>query len=669
VDTARKSLLGKALARPDFVKKLFAKAKREGLWKAWETAADRLSQPMPLGYSCAGEVLDFSSDVEGFQRGDLVSCGGDHANHAEIVCVPKNLVVPIPKGVGTDAAAFATLGAIAMQGIRQADLRLGEKVAVIGLGLLGLLTVQMLRASGCRVLGIDVDPQKLALGIELGCDVAAPASSETIEDEVVLFTNGYGTDATIITAATSSNRPIEQAGELTREKGRVVVVGAVGLTVPREPYYHKEIDLRISRSYGPGRYDQRYEEEGQDYPYGYVRFTERRNMECFLELVQNGRVQLARMITHRFPLTDTAKAYELISGEKKEPYLGILLEYDRADEQIPRRIECISRPLIGNKITVGMLGAGRYATSYLLPAICRHKDLLPGVVCTQSGVTAQRVAQKFGFQAADSDVDTMISQSDAVVVATRHHDHADSVQRVLQKGKSVFVEKPLVINENQLEQVVSLVRESASGSLMVGFNRRFAPATVLARDFFESVKGPKQILLRINAGSIPRDHWIHNPKIGGGRLIGEACHFVDLAVALTGALVKNVVAVAIPQREMPAELWDNFSLALEMSDGSVATVFYTSVGNPALPKERIEIHAGERSAVIDDFKKLDLWKDGDVTRKNWWKQDKGQTQQIDAWVEGLKKGSSPIPVEEILNVHRACLAGIRSMREHVAIEI
>jgi polar amino acid transport system substrate-binding protein len=664
VDTARKSLLGKAIARPDLVKKLIAKAKTEGLWRAWQIASDRLDQPTPLGYSCAGQVLDLAGEVDGIQRGDWVACGGDSANHAEIVCVPKNLVVPIPKGVGTDAAAFATLGAIAMQGVRQAELRLGENVAVIGLGLLGLLTVQLLKASGCKVLGIDVDPQKLSLGKELGCDLTMRACDDALEEQVLLFTSGYGVDATIITAGTSSNRPVEQAGEITREKGRVVVVGAVGLTVPREPYYHKEIDLRISRSYGPGRYDRRYEEEGHDYPYGYVRFTERRNMACFLDLLQTGQVQLAKIITHRFALEDTPQAYDLIRGEKKEPYLGILLEYNHTQE-IPQRIEYTPRVPTGKKITVGVLGAGKYAVNYLLPAICKHKDLLPGVVCTRSGITAQHVAQKFGFQAADSGIDAVIAQSDAVLVATRHHDHAEYVERVLFQGKAVFVEKPLVINEKQLEHFVSSVDKSTNRSIMVGFNRRFAPATALAKDFLSAVTGPKQILLRVNAGSIPKDHWIHDPNIGGGRLIGEACHFVDLAVTLAGASIVTVSATAIPKREVLPELWDNFSVSLGMADGSVATVVYTSIGNPALPKERIEIHAGEQSVVIEDFKRIEFWAKGKTTQKSWWNQDKGQTQQINAWVEGLKKGSSPIAYEEIINVHRACLGAIRSMRDGV----
>jgi len=702
VDTARKSLVGKAMARPDLVKKLIAKARREGLWKAWQTAAERLEQPMPMGYSCAGQVLEVSGDVDGLSRGDWVACGGSTANHAEIVCVPKNLVVPIPEGVGTDAAAFATLGAIAMQGVRQAEVRLGEKVAVIGLGLIGLLTVQILKASGCRVLGIDVDPVKLSLGRELGCEVTVHASDEGLEEQVLVFTGGYGVDATIITAGTRSNQPVEQAGEITREKGRVVVVGATGLTLPREPYYHKEIGFSISRSYGPGRYDTRYEEEGQDYPYGYVRFTERRNMACFLELLQSRQVRLDKIITHRFPLEQAPQAYALISGEKKETYLGILLEYTRKEAEIPRRIELTPRPLNRDKITVGVIGAGHYATGYLIPAIRAHPFLQLGVLCTGSGVSATQVGQRFGFQAADADAAAILEQSDAILVATRHNDHAAYVIQALTRGKPVFVEKPLAITEEQLDQVVARLQSpppspaatagpepappltphpspltpgpsaikpqqsSANASLMVGFNRRFAPATAAVKEHFASVKGPKQILIRVNAGPVPADHWIQNPSVGGGRLVGEGCHFVDLAVALAGATIVRVQALAIPRPGLDHALSEDFTMQLELADGSVATVVYTAIGDTGLPKERIEVSGGGRSAVIDDFCGVELWRDGKCLRKSRSKQDKGQAAEIDAWAKGLRQGTSPIPFAEIINVHRACFAAIRSMGERAA---
>jgi polar amino acid transport system substrate-binding protein len=749
VDTARKNLLGKAMARPDLVKKLMAKARREGLWKAWRGASDRLEQPTALGYSCAGQVMDVCGDVDGLSRGDWVACGGSTANHAEIVCVPKNLVVPMPEGVKTEAAAFATIGAVALQGVRLAEMRLGEKVAVIGLGLVGLLTVQLLRASGCRVLGIDVDPVKLSLGKELGCDLTVHATDESLEEQLLLFTSGYGVDATIITAGTSSSKPVEQAGEMTREKGRVIVVGATGLEIPREPFYHKELEFRISRSYGPGRYDPQYEEDGHDYPYGYVRFTERRNMACFLELVQSGQMQLAKIITHRFPVDDAPQAYTLISGEKKEPYLGILLEYSRKEEQIPRRIEFTSsshtakpvpspeaEPALRNaaapfttplenavhggkdkvelssrktqnpaitsnnrngKFVVGVIGAGNYAMGYLIPAIRDHPLLQLGTLCTGSGVSAAHAGQRFGFQSADADIDSVINQSDAILVATRHNDHSTHVIHALKKGKPVFVEKPLAITEEQLNEVIESLNaplpsaavgiksggkpSSSNGhgsdfplstsnhSLTVGFNRRFAPATELVRAHFASVKSPKQILIRINAGSLPADHWANNAQVGGGRLIGEGCHFVDLAVTLAGALVTGVQAMAIRRPDVQHALWEDFSLQLAMADGSVATLIYTAIGDSGLAKERIEISGGGRSAILDDFRTVELWHNGKRTRKSWSRQDKGQTAEIDCWAKGLEAGISPIPFTEIANVHRACLGAIRSLRENAPVSL
>jgi polar amino acid transport system substrate-binding protein len=682
-------LLGKAMARPDLVKKVLAKARSEGLWKAWQTASDRLDQPTPLGYSCAGQVLETGGEVDGLCRGDWVACGGDTANHAEVVCVPKNLVTPIPEGVGTESAAFATLGAIAMQGVRLAEARLGENVAVIGLGLIGLLTVQLLKASGCRVLGIDVDPARLALAGELGCETTVHAGDDSLVDQVLLFTGGYGVDATVITAGTSSNQPVEQAGEITREKGRVIVIGATGLQLPRGPYYHKEISFQISRSYGPGRYDPGYEQDGHDYPYGYVRFTERRNMACFLDLVKSGRVALSKIITHRFAIDDAATAYQLISGERPEPYLGILLEYPRQEQEIARRIELAPRPAGNGKITVGVIGAGNYATSYLLPAIRDHALLRLGGLCTGSGVSAAQIGQKFGFECADADVDGVIERSDAVLVATRHDEHARYAIEALRKGKAVFVEKPLAITEEQLDEVIACLASSNSQlstlnsqlsccnsqlscrnsqlSLMVGFNRRFAPATLLVKEHFAAAKGPKQILIRINAGSLPAGHWMHKSGVGGGRLVGEGCHFVDLAVALTGSVVKRVQAMAIPQPELDQALWEDFSIQLAMADGSVATVVYTALGDSAMPKERVEVSGGGRSALIEDFREVQLWHRGKRKCKTWSRQDKGQRAEIDCWAKGLRDGTCPMPFEEIANVHRACLGAIRSLSENAAV--
>lgn len=694
VDMGSKSLLGKARSRPDLVSQVIAKARREGLWKTWQTVRDRLDTPSPLGYCSAGEVLETRGDVNGLKAGDRVACAGSTANHAEIVCVPKNLLVPVPPSVRLDHAAFATLGAIALQGVRQAEVRVGEKVAVIGLGLVGLLTVQILRAAGCRVFGIDIAPDKIQLSQKLGCAEAALAGDEALEERILSFTDGYGVDATIITAASSSNQPIEQAAEMTREKGRVVVVGLTRMELPREPFYLKELDLRLSRSYGPGRYDRHYEDEGLDYPYAYVRFTERRNMISFLELVEGGQVQLNPLITHRFPIDDAAKAYELLHGVAKEPYLAILLEYSRTAAEIPRRIELRPRPLGTGKIVLGVIGAGNYATANLLPVLRDNPAVSLGSVCTGSGVTGAHVAAKFGFAAADADIETVMRDSDALLIATRHSEHAELVIRALKHGKPVFVEKPLAITEDQLQQVIACFhsldprpssvdpRHSSvdprpssfdpappQPSLTVGFNRRFAPATKLVNEHFSSVTGPRQVVIRVNAGAIPTDHWIQDPQIGGGRLIGEGCHFIDLAVALTGSMIELVMAVAVALPNKGPASRDSFSISLSMIDGSVATVIYASAGDTGLAKERVEMFGGGKAAVIDDFRRVELWQGGKKKQKSWMTQDKGQRQQMNAWINGLHKGRAPIPVDELINVHAACFAALRCIESGTTVRL
>jgi polar amino acid transport system substrate-binding protein len=531
------------------------------------------------------------------------------------------------------------------------------------------MAVQLLRASGCAVVGIDVDPIKIDLARELGCNLTIHARDDSLEEQIITFTGGYGVDATIITAGTSSNGPVEQAGEITREKGRVVVVGATGLTLPREPYYHKEIDFRISRSYGPGRYDPSYEEEGQDYPFGYVRFTERRNMECFLDLLKSGHIRLDKIITHRFAFDDAPKAYDLIGGERREPYLGILLEYTRSEAEISRRVDFKPTVVNRDKLTIGVIGAGNYATSYLLPHLRDHPAVKLGAICTGTGISASQTAQRFGFESADSDAAFIIKNSDAIVVATRHNDHADFAIQALRQGKPVFVEKPLVINDEQLAEVLATASEAREGSVVVGFNRRFAPCTELLKKHFVAAKSPKQILIRVNAGAILSDHWVHNPKVGGGRLIGEGCHFVDLAVALTGSLIESVHAMAIDKPNTEHAVLDNFTIQLKHADGSISAIIYTAVGDVGLAKERIEMSGGGLSGVIDDFQRVELWKNGKASRQSFSTQDKGQSAEIAAWLAGLKQGRSSIPLAEIANVHQACLGAIRSLRDRTVVAL
>jgi polar amino acid transport system substrate-binding protein len=447
-----------------------------------------------------------------------------------------------------------------------------------------------------------------------------------------------------------------------------VVLGAVGMNIPREPFYMKEIELRLSRSYGPGRYDPNYEEKGQDYPFGYVRFTEQRNMYCFLELLENGRIDLNPIISHRFPIEEAPKAYELIHGTPQEDYIGILLEYNRKANAIPTKVEVNPKPLDG-KMVLGVIGAGNYVKSHLLPHIKSRPEIIFGSICTATGMTALDVASKFGFRSAESRFDRIISESDAILIGTRHNDHARFAIEALKDGKSVFVEKPLVINLEELEEIVALVEGGASGTAMVGFNRRFSPATKLLKDHLGSVQMPKQFVIRVNAGAIPLDHWIQDLDVGGGRLIGEACHFIDLAVFLTQSEIASVSAVAIPRENRPPALWDDFNITLGMRNGSIGTIIYSSIGDKGIPKEHVEVFCNGRAGIIHDFKNIELWASGKVQKKKMPFQDKGQKRQMDNWINGLKKGVSPIPFAELINVHRACFAAIESFTTHEIIRI
>ncbi len=662
VDTAKKSLLGKAKARPDLVKQVLDKAKKDGIKSTLQAVKQRLDSPSPLGYSCSGEVIGVGEGILGLKIGDLVACGGGYANHAEIVCVPRNLVARVPEGVKSEHAAFATVGAIAMQGVRLADARLGTTIAVIGLGLIGLLTVQILKASGCRVIGIDLDDEKLKIGQINGCDQVIHANDGQLETIIGELTGGYGVDSTIITAGTRSNSPVEQAGLITREKGTVVVVGAVGMDLPREPYYMKEINFVISRSYGPGRYDPDYEEKGQDYPLAYVRFTEQRNMESFLYLIEDDRINLEPLITHRFPIEKAQESYSILHGEANETYLGIVLEYSGDVEAIQEQIVLSSKSIPMDRPVIGFIGAGNYATANLLPFLSKSPDVTLGSICTMSGYTAVHVGEKSGFRNAESDPDSVIDNSDAIVIATRHDSHADYTFRALKKGKAVFVEKPLVIKQGELNRFIDLLPELEQINLMVGFNRRFSPAAKWVKSHLDKIDLPRQIMIRVNAGHIPGDHWTQDREFGGGRLVGEGCHFFDLAVFLADSSIKSVHTSVILDKTRPPELWDNFSASLEMENGSIATIIYSSIGDKSFPKEYIEVYCGNSVSVINDFRSMEIWNDGNRKKKKLSKQDKGQSNQIIEWVNGLKSGISPIPVDEIINVHNACLLAIESMK-------
>jgi polar amino acid transport system substrate-binding protein len=663
IDMGNKSLLGKAAARPDLVKQVLRKLRTDGFQKTLQTVRARMESPSPLGYSSAGRVIGVGAEVTGLQPGDRVACGGaGYANHAEVVAVPRNLVARVPDNVSDEAAAFATIGSIALQGVRLAEPKIGETFLVLGLGLLGQITVQLLRANGCRVLGTDLSPELCKLAETFGAEALSDA--DALKILCATRTSGHGVDGVLVCAGTTSNQPIELCGEVTREKGRVVVVGAVGMDIPREPYFKKEIGFVISRSYGPGRYDPRYEEEGGDYPYAYVRFTEQRNLETFLQLVADGSIDVERLITHRFALEDAASAYGLLSGTRREPYLGIVLTYAGAAKAKPEagRIGLHQAPVAGDGVRLSLYGAGNYATASLLPVLKSIDIVRFAGLATASGRTAQDIAARTGFAFAAPDLGSLLgSETDALLIATRHDTHAGAVEAALQAGKHVYVEKPLALTLGEWRQVRA-AHTVSNRQLMVGFNRRFAPLTRQLQSHFAEIASPLVINIRVNAGAIPADHWIQSPRIGGGRLIGEGCHFIDLAAALAGAMPTEISTIGSGRADKSPITNDNVIVTLRFANGSIATVTYTADGSKAMAKEQIEVFGGGRSAVLSDFRRLDLYS-GDTGARTVKLStvDKGQADMMRAWIDGLRTGVPCVDPNELIATSLATLASVEAL--------
>ncbi|MDT4968862.1 MAG: hypothetical protein QOJ64_3599 [Acidobacteriota bacterium] len=665
VDEGKKSLIERARERPDLVKQVIAKAKNEGLLKTFNAVRSKIGSSTALGYSAAGIVVGVGEDVTEFRVGMRVACAGaGYASHAEVLSVPKNLCVQLPDEVSFEHGAFGTLGAIAMQGVRLAEPTLGESVVVIGLGLLGQITVQLLKANGCRVFGIDLDPDKVALARALGADDAA-VNDDSIKRAVLDWSRGRGADAVLITAATSSNQPVELAGEISRSKGRVVAVGMVGLDVPRGLYFKRELSLVVSMSYGPGRYDPEYEERGHDYPLAYVRWTENRNIEAFLDLVAEGRVDVERLITHRFPIEDGERAYQLMAGEIQEPYLGILLHYD-TKRVLERRVEIKGPKAAAKKqsgVRVGMIGAGVYAQAMLLPAL-KAAAVDFRAIATASGVSARDIAEQYGFNYCAGSADEVLNDDEVnlVVVATRHDLHAELSRRALLSGKHVFVEKPLALNERELNGVIEAAKESEQ-SLIVGFNRRFSPLAKAAFDFFKGRHAPLSVNYRVNAGRIPKSHWLQDPKQGGGRIVGEVCHFIDLMHYITGSLTTRVYAESISGRNQEMVDEDNIFITLRFADGSNGSIAYLSEGDKALAKERVELFGEGKSFVIDDFRSTVSYHNGHEARATARLQDKGQSEQariVSSTV--LNGGPAPIALDDLAATTRATFRIRESLR-------
>ena len=660
IDLAKKSLLGKARARPDLVRKVIQKIKTEGFSTTVEKVFNKLDTPISLGYSCAGVVVEAGAST-GFQPGDRVACAGaGYATHAELNFVPRNLCVKIPEGVSFEDAAFTTLGAIAMQGFRQADVRLGERIAVIGLGLLGLLTVQILKSAGCRVVGSDPDPAKVKLALELGADAA---TTSELADVASAFSDGRGVDAVIITAATSSNQPLEDAAEICRPKGKVVVVGMVGMNVPRDPFYKKELDLRLSMSYGPGRYDPSYEEGGQDYPFPYVRWTEQRNMQSFLELIAAGSVTPSKFITHHFDIDDALRAYEMIEA-RSESYLGIVITYPQTATLENRRIDLKPVSATGD-VGIGFVGAGNFAKGVLIPSLKKVGGLNLVGICTRTGMSATETAKKHAFAYATTDQAALLADEkiNTVFIATRHDSHAAVACAALKAGKHVFIEKPLCTLPEQLDLYEDALRQMPQGRvLMVGFNRRFSPHALAVKNAFATRGTPMMINYRINAGMIPRESWIQDATLGGGRIVGEVCHFVDLCGYFTGSSPKRVSAMSISTSDVRLTPEDSTAIIISYDDGSVATIQYLAVGAADLPKERIEIHADGVSAIIDDFVSTRFFGANQKPLKT--KQDKGFSAEIKVFLTAIQTGGGlPIAWESLVRTSRVTFAILQSLQK------
>lgn len=678
INLAKKSLVGKAYARPDLVKQVIQKVKTEGISSTVTKVFTKLDTPIALGYSCAGIVTEVGEGVSGFMVGDRVACGGaGYATHAEVNFVPKNLCTRIPNEVSFEDASFTTIGSIALQGVRQAEVQIGERIVVIGLGLLGLLTVQILKANGCAVFGYDIDEDKCRLAKELGADETTASDLDRLSSA---FTQGYGADAVIITASAASNTPLEAAAEISRIKGRIVIVGMVGMNVPRDPFYKKELELKLSMSYGPGRYDPMYEESGVDYPFGYVRWTEQRNMQSFLDLVMSGLVTPNKIISHQFDIDQALHAYSLLEGKdrsnKDEQCLGILLNYSNSESAIKAIAKLpLSQVKRTADIGIGFIGAGNYAKSVLLPSIKQsgRGDLIG--ICTASGMSASETGKKYEFSYATTDIEQILndSQINTVFVVTQHNTHAKYTIEALKAGKHVFVEKPLCIKKEELTAYEEVLEELGKKNktppcLSIGFNRRYSPHARELYDVFSKRSSPLVVTYRINAGTVPKESWIQNRDIGGGRIVGEVCHFVDFCEYIIDSPPIQLFASCISSQDSRIVPEDSLVVTICYADGSLASIQYLSQGSSTVRKERIEMCADGITAITDDFRHTKFFgiKHSDVRGK----QDKGVDQEVNSFLETVKYGGAwPISFDSMVRTTRVTFAIQEALRSSAVVRL
>jgi predicted dehydrogenase/threonine dehydrogenase-like Zn-dependent dehydrogenase len=656
VEFGKAGWIEKARQQPDKVKMVLEKIRTDGLVPTIESVKNKLDQPLPLGYCNVGVVEQVGVGVTGFSVGDRVASNG---KHAEVVCVPAILCAKVPDGVSDDEAAFTVLSSIALQGIRLAQPTLGETVAVIGLGLIGLVTVQLLRANGCKVIGVDFDETKLAAARAVGAETINLGAGQDPVAFAETYTAGRGVDAVLITAATDSQEPVQSAARMSRKRGRIVLVGVAGLKLSRADFYEKELSFQVSCSYGPGRYDPSYEDRGNDYPIGFVRWTEQRNFEAVLDAMAQGRLMVGDLVSHRFPVDDAERAYDCITCG--QPTLGVLLEYRRAAvELLPVRTVQVAAtsPATPNQAVtaharIGFIGAGNYATAMLMPAFRAAGADMEAVACS-TGVSGVHAARKFGIGRATTDTESLISDPniDAVVITTRHDSHAALTCRALRAGKHVFVEKPLALTLEEIDEIESTLAEvRAAGKspiLMVGFNRRYAPHVVRMKQLLAGVAGPKAMVMTVSAGAIPASHWTQDPEVGGGRIIGEACHFVDLLRHLADSEIEHASI-----DRMQSICGDTATINLRFRDGSIGTVHYFANGSKAVPKERLEVFVGGRVLQLDNYRVMRGFSWPKFRTMRLWRQDKGQLACAATFLQALEgHGARVMSAEELFEVAR-----------------
>lgn len=661
VEFGKAGWLAKARQQPDKVRMVLDKVWTDGLLPTMAAVRNKLDQPLPLGYCNVGVVIQGQgarSKVQGFEKGDRVASNG---KHAEVISVPVSLCTRVPDSVSDDEAAFTVIGAIALQGIRLAQPTLGEAVVVTGLGLIGLMAVQLLRANGCRVLGIDFDSRKVELARQFGAETVDLSKGEDPVTATQSFSRGRGVDAVVVTAATKSSEPIHQAALMCRKRGRIILVGVTGLELSRADFYEKELSFQVSCSYGPGRYDPEYEEKGRDYPFGFVRWTEQRNFEAVLDMLADGRLDVQPLISHRFTIDEAAKAYEVVGGS--EPSLGILLEYppavgDAAGKVLNRTVSLAQEPVADGRLPVlGFIGAGNYATAVLIPAFKAAGAHLQ-VVASGGGVSGLHAGRKYGFAATTTDTEALLADPaiNTVVITTRHNSHARFVLAALRAGKHVFVEKPLCLTLAGLQEIEAAysalkTQHSALPLLMLGFNRRFAPQVQKIKALLGAVSGPKSFVMTVNAGAIPADHWTQDPEVGGGRIVGEACHFIDLLRHLADAPITRW-----HHQEMDSPTQDTVTIQLGFADGSLGAIHYFANGSKSFPKERLEVFAAGRVLQLDNFRRLTGFGWPGFGKMNLWRQDKGQQACAAAFTTAIRDGGpAPIPLAEIFEVSRVTI--------------